>query len=163
MITAGPTSPSRHSSPSKPSRALTLSQHHGPHSSDSLGSFGPAVPGVKGWGGGSDSGSQPWLHSGITWEILSQGCSPERAHAPVVSKNLPSNMAPAGTLFAGLIFTTTKTLDREMQAKYEIVVEARDAQGLRGESGTATVLVTLQDINDNFPIFTQGELFPQGP
>lgn len=50
-----------------------------------------------------------------------------------------------------------------MQAKYEIVVEARDAQGLRGESGTATVLVTLQDINDNFPIFTQGELFPQGP
>uniref|UniRef100_A0A452QR89 Cadherin-5 n=1 Tax=Ursus americanus TaxID=9643 RepID=A0A452QR89_URSAM len=56
---------------------------------------------------------------------------------------------------SGLIFTTTKTLDREMQAKYEIVVEARDAQGLRGESGTATVLVTLQDINDNFPIFTQ--------
>lgn len=50
-----------------------------------------------------------------------------------------------------------------MQAKYEIVVEARDAQGLRGESGTATVLVTLQDINDNFPIFTQRELFPQGP
>ncbi|KAF3817777.1 hypothetical protein GH733_013064 [Mirounga leonina] len=56
---------------------------------------------------------------------------------------------------SGLIFTTTKTLDREVQAKYEIVVEARDAQGLRGESGTATVLITLQDINDNFPIFTQ--------
>ncbi|XP_003799472.1 cadherin-5 [Otolemur garnettii] len=56
---------------------------------------------------------------------------------------------------SGLIFTTTKNLDREMQARYEIVVEARDVQGLRGESGTATVLVTLQDVNDNFPIFTQ--------
>ncbi|ELW56766.1 Cadherin-5 [Tupaia chinensis] len=56
---------------------------------------------------------------------------------------------------SGLIFTTTKNLDREMQARYEIVVEARDAQGLRGDSGTATVLVTLQDVNDNFPIFTQ--------
>ncbi|XP_045389100.1 cadherin-5 [Lemur catta] len=56
---------------------------------------------------------------------------------------------------SGLIFTTTKNLDREAQARYEIVVEARDAQGLRGDSGTATVLVTLQDVNDNFPIFTQ--------
>ncbi|KAM5208312.1 cadherin-5 [Hipposideros larvatus] len=56
---------------------------------------------------------------------------------------------------AGHIFTTTKNLDRETQARYEVVVEARDAQGLRGESGTATVLITLLDINDNFPIFTQ--------
>ncbi|XP_037587098.1 cadherin-5 isoform X2 [Cebus imitator] len=55
----------------------------------------------------------------------------------------------------GLIVTATKNLDREKQARYEIVVEARDAQGLRGESGTATVLVTLRDINDNFPYFTQ--------
>uniref|UniRef100_A0A8D2DA92 Cadherin-5 n=1 Tax=Sciurus vulgaris TaxID=55149 RepID=A0A8D2DA92_SCIVU len=56
---------------------------------------------------------------------------------------------------SGLIFTTTNNLDREKQARYEIVVEARDAQGLRGESGTTTVLITLQDVNDNFPIFTQ--------
>ncbi|KAM5262842.1 cadherin-5 [Ctenodactylus gundi] len=55
----------------------------------------------------------------------------------------------------GSIYTTTKTLDREKKAKYEVVVEARDGQGLRGESGTTTVLITLQDINDNFPIFTQ--------
>lgn len=55
----------------------------------------------------------------------------------------------------GLIYTKSHDLDREVQARYEIVVEARDAQGLRGESGTATVLVTLQDVNDNFPIFTQ--------
>ncbi|KAF6076898.1 cadherin 5 [Phyllostomus discolor] len=55
----------------------------------------------------------------------------------------------------GLIYTKSNDLDRETQARYEIVVEARDVQGLRGESGTATVLVTLQDVNDNFPIFTQ--------
>lgn len=69
-------------------------------------------------------------------------------------------MAAAGTLFAGLIFTKTNNLDRETQAKYEIVVEARDAQGLRGDSGTTTVLVTLRDINDNFPIFTQSKPCP---
>ncbi|KAI5943121.1 Cadherin-5 [Manis javanica] len=56
---------------------------------------------------------------------------------------------------SGLIFTKTKHLDRETQAKYTIMVEARDAQGLRGYSSTATVLVTLQDVNDNFPAFTQ--------
>ncbi|XP_062967703.1 cadherin-5 [Cynocephalus volans] len=56
---------------------------------------------------------------------------------------------------SGLILTTTNNLDREMQARYEIVVEAQDTRGLRGDSGTATVLVTLQDVNDNFPIFTQ--------
>lgn len=56
---------------------------------------------------------------------------------------------------SGLISTKVNNLDREAQARYEIVVEARDAQGLQGESGTTTVLITLQDINDNFPIFTQ--------
>uniref|UniRef100_A0A8C5L0X7 Cadherin-5 n=1 Tax=Jaculus jaculus TaxID=51337 RepID=A0A8C5L0X7_JACJA len=56
---------------------------------------------------------------------------------------------------SGLIFTMDKNLDREMKSTYEIVIEARDAQGLRGESSTATVLVTLKDINDNFPIFTK--------
>lgn len=56
---------------------------------------------------------------------------------------------------SGLIFTKVGTLDREAQARYEIVVEAQDAQGLRGDSGTATVLIRLEDVNDNFPIFTQ--------
>ncbi|XP_023379354.1 cadherin-5 [Pteropus vampyrus] len=76
-------------------------------------------------------------------------------NASVPEMSAVGNMVPVGILFVGLIFTTTKNLDREVQARYEIVVEARDAQGLRGESSTATVLVTLQDINDNFPIFTQ--------
>ncbi|XP_014403280.1 PREDICTED: cadherin-5 [Myotis brandtii] len=56
---------------------------------------------------------------------------------------------------SGLVFTKVNNLDRETQAKYEIVVEAQDAQGLRGDSGTTTVLITLEDINDNFPIFTK--------
>uniref|UniRef100_G3MZL1 Cadherin-5 n=1 Tax=Bos taurus TaxID=9913 RepID=G3MZL1_BOVIN len=56
---------------------------------------------------------------------------------------------------SGLIVTMNKHLDRETQDKYEVVVKAEDAQGRRGESGTATVFITLQDVNDNFPIFTQ--------
>lgn len=62
--------------------------------------------------------------------------------------------------FSGLIFTKDKNLDRETKAEYKIVVEAQDAQGLQGESGTATVLITLEDINDNFPIFTQCKPLP---
>lgn len=57
----------------------------------------------------------------------------------------------------GVILTKTTNLDREVKAKYEVVVEARDAHGLRGESGTTTVLITLEDINDNFPVFTQSK------
>lgn len=72
-------------------------------------------------------------------------------------------MAPAGTLSAGLVFTKVNNLDRETQAKYEVVVEAQDVQGLRGDSGTTTVLITLEDINDNFPIFTQSEPLPWDP
>ena len=69
--------------------------------------------------------------------------------------------SPVGTIFfSGLIFTMDKNLDRETKAEYKIVVEARDAQGLRGESGTATVLIKLEDINDNFPIFTQCKPLP---
>ena len=72
-------------------------------------------------------------------------------------------MVPDSTHFAGLIVTMNKHLDRETQDKYEVVVEAEDAQGRRGESGTATVLITLQDVNDNFPIFTQSEPPSLGP
>ncbi|XP_074142654.1 cadherin-5 [Sminthopsis crassicaudata] len=56
---------------------------------------------------------------------------------------------------SGTIFTAVNNLDREKQSKYEIVVEAKDGPGLHGESSTATVVITLSDINDNFPIFTE--------
>lgn len=56
---------------------------------------------------------------------------------------------------SGLISTKDKNLDREKRGEYMVVVGTQDAQGLRGESGTATVVIRLEDINDNFPIFTQ--------
>ena len=65
--------------------------------------------------------------------------------------------------FSGLIFTKIKNLDREKQAEYKIVVETQDALGLRGESGTATVMIRLEDINDNFPVFTQCKPLPHRP
>ena len=105
------------------------------------------------------------LGLGCTWNdlgALSQLLSGE-AWTAVFPPSSPGHTAPTGTLSTGLISTKSNNLDREMQARYEIVVEARDAQGLQGESGTATVLVTLQDINDNFPIFTQSKPLPWGP
>lgn len=52
-----------------------------------------------------------------------------------------------------MIFTTRADLDRENQSTYEIIVKAKDAPGFSGDSSTATVIITLTDINDNFPVF----------
>uniref|UniRef100_A0A6P7GGN4 Cadherin-related tumor suppressor n=1 Tax=Diabrotica virgifera virgifera TaxID=50390 RepID=A0A6P7GGN4_DIAVI len=54
---------------------------------------------------------------------------------------------------SGEIYTNTR-LDREDIASYELVVEAID-QGIPQLSGTATVLVTVLDKNDNPPRFTR--------
>lgn len=48
--------------------------------------------------------------------------------------------------------TTTVALDRETIAAYRILVTAKD-QGTPVQSSTATVILTLEDINDNSPIF----------
>ncbi|XP_067396207.1 cadherin-5 [Emydura macquarii macquarii] len=57
---------------------------------------------------------------------------------------------------SGVISTATANLDRETQSTYEIVVKAKDSPGLHGgDSSTATVIITLSDINDNFPRFKQ--------
>ncbi|XP_065272514.1 cadherin-5 [Emys orbicularis] len=57
---------------------------------------------------------------------------------------------------SGVISTATADLDRESQSTYEIVVKAKDSPGLHGgDSSTATVIITLSDINDNFPTFKQ--------
>lgn len=55
--------------------------------------------------------------------------------------------------FKGVISTTRADLDREHQSTYEIIVKAKDAPGSSGDSSTATVIITLTDINDNFPVF----------
>ncbi|NXP18169.1 CADH5 protein, partial [Scytalopus superciliaris] len=54
---------------------------------------------------------------------------------------------------SGVISTTRPDLDRETQSTYEIIVKAKDAPGTSGDSSTATVIITLSDINDNFPVF----------
>ncbi|KAK3510551.1 hypothetical protein QTP70_010009 [Hemibagrus guttatus] len=52
----------------------------------------------------------------------------------------------------GLI-TVAAALDRETQDKYNLIVVAQD-QGRPTRSATASVMVTLTDVNDNAPIFS---------
>ncbi|XP_041253316.1 cadherin-5 isoform X2 [Onychostruthus taczanowskii] len=54
---------------------------------------------------------------------------------------------------SGVIYTKEPNLDRETKSTYEIVVQAKDAPGFSGDSSTATVIIALSDINDNFPVF----------
>ncbi|KAM9468396.1 protocadherin-16 [Clarias gariepinus] len=51
------------------------------------------------------------------------------------------------------ILSTSKGLDREMKARYTFTVEARD-QGIPALSSTATLDISILDINDNSPVFT---------
>lgn len=119
-----------------------------------LGGFGLMVQGV-GVGGGSLLALSPGA-----WVLPGSQVLRSRAWAPVFSKGSLGNMAPDATHFTGLIETASKNLDRETVPMYKIVVETQDAQGLRGDSGTATVFITLQDVNDNFPVFTQSKPLP---
>ncbi|XP_030606404.1 neural-cadherin [Archocentrus centrarchus] len=64
-----------------------------------------------------------------------------------INLNLFSINATTGT-----IYTVLRSLDREMEDRYLVVVEARDGGGLAG-TGTATIMVS--DVNDHPPIFTQ--------
>ncbi|XP_034029812.1 neural-cadherin [Thalassophryne amazonica] len=64
-----------------------------------------------------------------------------------INLNLFSINATTGT-----IYTVLRSLDREAEEQYLVVVEARDGGGLAG-TGTATIIVS--DINDHPPIFTQ--------
>lgn len=56
-----------------------------------------------------------------------------------------------------MIYTKDPNLDRETKSTYEIVVQAKDAPGFSGDSSTATVIITLSDINDNAPEFKDCE------
>ncbi|XP_073477110.1 protocadherin gamma-B7-like isoform X44 [Aquarana catesbeiana] len=47
-----------------------------------------------------------------------------------------------------------KSLDREKQSFYELILTAFDG-GKPQKSGTAIVKIVVQDVNDNFPVFTQ--------
>ncbi|EFN81179.1 Cadherin-86C [Harpegnathos saltator] len=53
----------------------------------------------------------------------------------------------------GLITVATgSSLDREMVAQFQLTVIARDEDG-KGNTGTASLIVNLLDVNDNAPIF----------
>nr|XP_020473054.1 neural-cadherin-like [Monopterus albus] len=64
-----------------------------------------------------------------------------------INLNLFSINATTGT-----IYTVLRSLDREAEDHYLVVVEARDGGGLAG-TGTATIMVS--DVNDHPPLFTQ--------
>ncbi|XP_051944698.1 uncharacterized protein LOC127616915 isoform X1 [Hippocampus zosterae] len=56
----------------------------------------------------------------------------------------------------GILRTAVPDMDRETQDQYFVVLQAKDMGGhLGGLSGTTTVTVTLSDVNDNPPRFTQ--------
>lgn len=49
-------------------------------------------------------------------------------------------------------------MDREKREHYQVVIEAKDMAGQRGGlTGTTTVNITLTDVNDNPPRFSQSE------
>ncbi|XP_037639446.1 LOW QUALITY PROTEIN: neural-cadherin [Sebastes umbrosus] len=64
-----------------------------------------------------------------------------------INLNLFSINASTGT-----IYTVLRSLDREVEERYLVVVEARDGGGLAG-TGTATIMIS--DVNDHPPVFTQ--------
>ncbi|XP_007559425.1 desmocollin 2-like protein [Poecilia formosa] len=56
----------------------------------------------------------------------------------------------------GVITTISKKLDRETKETHMVTIELRDLKGGHGcLSSTATATITLKDINDNPPTFTQ--------
>ncbi|XP_072136064.1 cadherin-8-like [Mobula birostris] len=56
----------------------------------------------------------------------------------------------------GVIRTALSNMDREAREEYLVVIQAKDMGGhMGGLSGTTTVTITLTDVNDNPPKFTQ--------
>ncbi|KAF4084592.1 hypothetical protein AMELA_G00107880 [Ameiurus melas] len=56
----------------------------------------------------------------------------------------------------GEVRVSLPDMDREVKGQYEVVIQAKDMAGqLGGLAGTTTVNVTLSDVNDNPPRFTQ--------
>lgn len=49
-------------------------------------------------------------------------------------------------------------MDREQREHYQVVIEAKDMAGQRGGlTGTTVVNISLSDVNDNPPRFTQSK------
>lgn len=64
------------------------------------------------------------------------------------------------SLSIGEVRVSLPDMDREVKGQYEVVIQAKDMAGqLGGLAGTTTVNITLSDVNDNPPRFTQSENF----
>ena len=60
------------------------------------------------------------------------------------------------SLLSGVIRTAVSSMDRESRDRYMVVIQAKDMAGsVGGLSGSTTVNVTLTDVNDNPPKFSQ--------
>ncbi|XP_029464038.1 cadherin-5 isoform X2 [Rhinatrema bivittatum] len=58
----------------------------------------------------------------------------------------------------GIIYTAVYNLDREKKSTYTIIVMAKDTPKYEdGLTSTATVIITVTDINDNLPTFTKSQ------
>lgn len=61
-------------------------------------------------------------------------------------------------LHEGIIRTALPNMNREIREHYQVVIQAKDMGGqMGGLSGTTTVNITLTDVNDNPPRFTQSK------
>uniref|UniRef100_A0A4W3J0J6 Cadherin-20 n=1 Tax=Callorhinchus milii TaxID=7868 RepID=A0A4W3J0J6_CALMI len=59
----------------------------------------------------------------------------------------------------GIIRTALANMDREINARYQVIVQAKDMGGqMGGLSGSTTVNITLSDVNDNPPHFSQSDV-----
>lgn len=58
----------------------------------------------------------------------------------------------------GIIRTAMSNMDRETRDHYAVVIQAKDMAGsVGGLSGSTTVNITLTDVNDNPPKFSQSK------
>ena len=59
------------------------------------------------------------------------------------------------------VLTTREELDRETVPSYSLIITARDG-GAGGRQGMANVTITINDENDNSPVFTGGAVVGSG-
>ncbi|XP_072136068.1 cadherin-5-like [Mobula birostris] len=72
----------------------------------------------------------------------------------ILSKQEDFNMDP----YTGIIYVNNSKLDREKKKNYQLVVQAKDMEfEIGGKSSSATVYISLTDINDNAPYFEHSQ------
>ena len=59
---------------------------------------------------------------------------------------------------SGILTTTSSSFDRESVTYYAVVIKAAD-QGTLVKSVTMTLTVSLNDVNDNYPVFDSASAY----